>query len=201
MSRTLRTGAHLRHLSGGGEARGGIHRLPPKQTAATTAPTANAVPVPGAEATAAPSDDSGPLPTVLVATASVSSRPASFRHHEPHNIPPVSTPISINTFRETAAPAVHPSMLTPVLNRLEHGADIGYSGPNTSTHRPNNLSARNRPEAVSAAISKEVARGHAIGPFPAPPFLPFRCNPLGARENPTGQSGFYSTYHNRRGTA
>ena len=34
--------------------------------------------------------------------------------------------------------------------------------------------------AVSAAILKELLRGHTTGPFHAPPFSLFHCSPLGA---------------------
>ena len=88
--------------------------------------------------------------------------------------------------RRLASPAVPPLLLVPVLQRLEYGADIGYTGPALSSSRPNNSSARSRPAAVSAAIRTEVERGHTVGPFAHPPMTPFRCNPLGAREKPDG---------------
>ena len=70
--------------------------------------------------------------------------------------------------------------------RLNYGADLGYTGPRISTHLPNNLSARSRAAAVTEAINAELARGHTAGPYPTPPFAPFRCNPLGARDKPDG---------------
>ena len=58
--------------------------------------------------------------------------------------------------------------------------DIGFVRDTVGT-RPNNLlSARNNPDAISAAIYKEVSRGHTSGPFCHPPLSPFHCSPLGA---------------------
>ena len=72
------------------------------------------------------------------------------------------------------------------MSNLTIGADLGYTSPNTSTTRPNNRSALARPSAVTAAIAAEVTRGHTAGPYASPPFSPFRCNPLGARDKPDG---------------
>ena len=41
-------------------------------------------------------------------------------------------------------------------------------------------SATDNPEQVTAAIIKELERGHTAGPFTHPPFENFRCSPLGA---------------------
>ena len=71
-------------------------------------------------------------------------------------------------------------------DRLTLGADLGYTGPAISTHRPNNQSARTQEAAVTAAIQLELDRGHTAGPYTSPPFDPFRCNPLGARTKPDG---------------
>lgn len=104
----------------------------------------------------------------------------------PSPLPPPTTPINLSALRDLSVPAAAPRLLHTVLTRLERGADIGYTGPHTSTSRPNNLSARSRPSAVSEAIAREVSRGHTAGPFPYPPYTPFRCNPLGARDKPDG---------------
>ena len=44
----------------------------------------------------------------------------------------------------------------------------------------NNLSAFKHTSSVSAAILKELRRGHTTDPFHAPPFSFFHCSPLGA---------------------
>ena len=55
-----------------------------------------------------------------------------------------------------------------------------YAGPVTHTTPKNLNSARERPEAVSAAVNTEIKRGHTSGPFPDPPFIVTHCSPLGA---------------------
>ena len=56
-----------------------------------------------------------------------------------------------------------------------------------SSTRPRNLlSARNNAAAVSAAIRKELGRGHTSGPFRGPPFLHTHCSPIVAVEKPEG---------------
>ena len=96
------------------------------------------------------------------------------------------TPISSHHLLQLASPHTDPTLLHVVVDRLVNGADIGYTGPLTSSHRPNNSSARNHPSEMSTALDREVARGHTAGPFPSPPVTPFRCNPLGARAKPDG---------------
>ena len=80
-----------------------------------------------------------------------------------------------------ADPACDPSTLQTVCQRLQTGADIGYTGPRTSSHLPNNRSALAQPDLLTSALALEVQRGHTAGPFAAPPFDPFRVSPLGAR--------------------
>ena len=125
---------------------------------------------------------STPAPPIVAVEPTVSQPNAPTRS----SLPPPTTPIDIPSLHDIAVPAVEPCLLRTVLDRLQRGADIGYTGPQTSTWRPNNLSARSRPAAVSRAVQQEVARGHTAGPFPTPPYSPFRCNPLGARDKPDG---------------
>ena len=98
----------------------------------------------------------------------------------------LATPVSALRLLRIASPDTEPDLLHTVIHRLVHGADIVYTGPDASSHRPNNASALAHPNELSAALDLEVARGHTAGPFPAPPTAPFRCNPLGARVKPDG---------------
>ena len=94
------------------------------------------------------------------------------------------TPISPASIRDIASPATDPALLDTVTSRLSPGAVIGYMGPLPSSQGPNTSSALATPDALSAALNLEVARGHTAGPSPSPPLTPFRCNPLGARTKP-----------------
>ena len=131
-----------------------------------------------------------PAPPLAVMAASVSPRTCvnSDSCVGPVYPPAPSTPIDVSVLRRLAAPAAPPDLLHTVLHRLPHGADVGFTGPAQSSSRPNNASTRARPDAVTAAIRTEVARGHTVGPFDQPPKTPFRCNPLGAGRNPTAPS-------------
>ena len=54
-----------------------------------------------------------------------------------------------------------------VINGLENGFDIGYSNATPHHNHRNLLSATEHQQAVTAAINKEVTRGHLSGPFSA----------------------------------
>ena len=61
-----------------------------------------------------------------------------------------------------------------------YGFDIGYRGPLTHGACRNLISANDHADAVNEAISKEVSRGHTVGPFDTPPFPILHISPLGA---------------------
>ena len=98
----------------------------------------------------------------------------------------LDTPVSPSHVQLVAALSTDPTLLALVLDRLTNGADIGYHGPSTSSHRPNNSSAVQKSIELTSALQLEITRGHTAGPFPSPPFTPFRTNPLGARAKPDG---------------
>ena len=76
----------------------------------------------------------------------------------------------------------HPSrsVVSYVIEGFLKGFDLGFSGPIVDSRPRNLLSALNNPAPVTAAICKELERGHTSGPFSSPPFSPFHCSPLGA---------------------
>ena len=124
-----------------------------------------------------PSVPSGPVLNHPLPAAQVGTQQAR---------PPSGPSSTVNPQRlsELASPHTSPVLLHKVISNLVDGADLGYTGPSIATFRPNNRSALSRPSAVTAAIHTELTRGHTVGPFPSPPFSPFRCNPLGARDKP-----------------
>lgn len=73
-----------------------------------------------------------------------------------------------------------------VTDGLKYGFDIGFTGEICDTVRPNNKSARVNPVLVSAAVAKEVDRGHTAGPFDTPPFPRNHVSPIGAAPKPDG---------------
>ena len=71
------------------------------------------------------------------------------------------------------------SMVDCLLSGFKQGFQKGYEGLDFPLITKNLPSARDNPEQVTAAIIKELERGHTAGPFTHPPFENFRCYPLG----------------------
>ena len=69
-----------------------------------------------------------------------------------------------------------------LLHGFTHGFDIGYRGPITAGSSKNLFSARSHAIDVTAALNKEVSRGHTLGPYDVPPFPILHVSPLGAVE-------------------
>ena len=97
----------------------------------------------------------------------------------------------------------HPDQdfVTFLIHGFTHGFDIGYRGNITPGQQRNLLSARNNPTAVSAAIRKELDRGHTSGPFASPPFRVLHCSPLGAVPKKDGSHRIILDLSSPRGSA
>ena len=72
------------------------------------------------------------------------------------------------------------NMVNYLLSGFKQGFQIAYDGLDFPLITNNSPSARDNPEQVTAAIIKELERGHTAGPFVHPPSKNFRCSPLGA---------------------
>ena len=70
------------------------------------------------------------------------------------------------------------NFVTALVNGLRYGFHVGFSAPRINVHAPNRPSTLEHPEIVTAAIAKEVERGHTAGPFANPPFPVLACSPL-----------------------
>ena len=66
-----------------------------------------------------------------------------------------------------------------LLHDLQWGCNIGYTGPRSARITSNLKSSLLHPDAVSAALAKEVSNGDTAGPFPSPPIPNLQCSPLG----------------------
>ena len=73
-----------------------------------------------------------------------------------------------------------------LLDIIDNGADIGFTGPHYSRYTKNSATARQHHDILIKSINKEVAAGHAAGPFSSPPFPHFVVSSLGVREKKTG---------------
>ena len=96
----------------------------------------------------------------------------------------------INVVRLGGVLGSHPNddMVRYLISGFTHGFDIGFRGgfDDDNTRPRNLLSAIHDAAKVSAAVQKELTRGHTSGPFSSPPFLHTHCSPLGAAPKPDG---------------
>ena len=94
--------------------------------------------------------------------------------------------VNIVNFVELLEDHPNQDLVSYVVNGLQNGFDIGFTGTPSSIVRPNNKSARDNVFLVSQAVQKEVDRGHTAGPFDNPPFPINHISPIGAAPKPDG---------------
>ena len=92
----------------------------------------------------------------------------------------VVSPINVPVLKQFLINHPDTNFVNFLLDGFTYGFSVGYDGPLTAGQSRNLLSARQNPIAVSAAILKEVSRGHTAGPFPVSPFPMLHWSPLGA---------------------
>ena len=113
----------------------------------------------------------------------------------------VVTPIDVDALASLLASCPYTCARQDVLQGFTRGFDIGFRGLGLPT-RPRNLrSARDVPDAVSAAIALELQRAHLAGPFRAAPFPCLHCSPLGAAPKPDGSVRLILDLSSPRGCA
>ena len=66
-----------------------------------------------------------------------------------------------------------------LIDDLQYGCSIGYTGPQFAHFAKNLPSAFQQPNVINAALEKECAAGRILGPFPNPPLQNFRTSGLG----------------------
>jgi hypothetical protein len=100
----------------------------------------------------------------------------------------VSTPVLVSRLGHLLRDFPVAATVEFLLAGFTFGFDIGFRGALTDLNsRPRNLlSARGNVVQVSAAVAKEVSRGHTSGPFRRPPFVHTHCSPLGSAPKPDG---------------
>ena len=91
-----------------------------------------------------------------------------------------TTPVNVITLEQELTGYPDMNMVDYLLSGFKQGVRIRYEGRDFPLITKRLPSARDNPEQVTAAIIKELERGHTAGPFTHPPFQNFRCSPLGA---------------------
>ena len=91
-----------------------------------------------------------------------------------------TTPVNVITLEEELTGYPDLNIVNYLLSGFKQGFRIGCEGLDFPLITKNLPSARDNPDQVTAAITKELERGHTAGSFIHPPFENFRCSPLGA---------------------
>ena len=66
-----------------------------------------------------------------------------------------------------------------LVDGFRYGFRVNFVGGRVSYESPNLKTALERPDITRAKLRKECDAGRIVGPFSTPPFLNFRCSPLG----------------------
>ena len=98
----------------------------------------------------------------------------------------ISTPIVIPALRHLLLAHPDRDFVDFLIDGFSSGFSIGVHGVISQGCTPNLRSARDNPDAVSAAIAKEIDRGHTHGPFSTPPFSLFHASPIGVVDKKDG---------------
>ena len=98
----------------------------------------------------------------------------------------IFTPIVVPALAQLLTHHPDQDLVRFLIDGFSHGFSLGVHGVISQGCTPNLRSARDNPNAVTLAISKEIARGHTHGPFHAPPFPRFHASPIGIVDKKDG---------------
>ena len=74
-----------------------------------------------------------------------------------------------------------------MLDSIDKGVSLGYSGPRTSQTSPNLSSANLHPAVIDQELAKECAAGRILGPLTISPILNLHCSGLGVIPKKNGK--------------
>ena len=66
-----------------------------------------------------------------------------------------------------------------LVDGFRYGFRVNFVGERASSESPNLKSALERPDITRAKLHQECDAGRIVSPFSTPPFLNYRCSPLG----------------------
>jgi len=72
-----------------------------------------------------------------------------------------------------------PAFISAFMSGHRDGFDILFQGSEIPPFTKNHSSASDHPDVVEKALRSELNKGFLAGPFPSPPFSPFRVSPIG----------------------
>ena len=92
---------------------------------------------------------------------------------------PLPTPINVQRLKDALTNHPDQDFVSRLCNNFRYRTDVGFTGRRTSRFSRNLPSAVSQPNIVTENLSKEVALGRVVGPFPSPPLPNFQVSPIG----------------------
>ena len=113
----------------------------------------------------------------------------------------IVTPIRISVLAHYLSSHPDNGLVTYLTHGFQHGFDLMFVGPITSTSSRNLRYTDEFHEVVTHALHSELLLGHISGPFSSPPFSMCHCSPLGAVLKPFGKISLILDLSQPRGTS
>lgn len=93
---------------------------------------------------------------------------------------PIKSPLNLYAWTTGLADHTDTNFVNFLLDGIQEGVDIGYTGPRFLRIHDNWPSLNIHRDEVESIITDDILRGHVLGPFVAPPTSGFVGNPMGA---------------------
>ncbi len=137
---------------------------------------------------AAPSAMPAPSPIHAISPVVVRGTPQRFAPSAPPPEPrPAHTSLRYSQFETELALHPNKAWISWLLDGIDNGVRIGYSGSRTSLTARNLRSAYLQSHAIDKELQREVEAGHILGPFTHKPFPTLHCSGLGAIPKKNGK--------------
>ena len=103
-------------------------------------------------------------------------RPAHALHQWPRELQRAHTTLRRSKFEHELRSHPDKAWVTWLLDGIDNGVSIGYTGPVVPLKSRNLSSAHTHPDVVDAELAREIAAGRIIGPFTEPPWHNLRTS-------------------------
>lgn len=114
-------------------------------------------------------------------------RPAHALHQWPRELQRAHTTLRRSNFEHELRSHPDKAWVTWLLDGIDKGVPIGYTGSAVPLKSRNLSSAHAHPEVVDAELAKEIAAGRIIGPFTEPPWRNLRTSGIGVVPKKNGK--------------
>ena len=96
------------------------------------------------------------------------------------NVDSIKSPLNLEAWVKGLSNHPDDQFVHYILNGIQHGVRIGYSGERKYHEHSNWSSVDTYYEAVYTSIQKDVSKGRKLGPWDSPPVKNFVGSPMGA---------------------